>query len=172
MIKKFLFLVFFVFNVSSLLANSKANNNNIYVISDIPVSYKSTDAKKAKEEAIKIAQREALKELFKRGGINADYTKYIDDSTIAEMVETIKISNEIITKQSYSSNLTILFNKEFINFNLKKLGIGRNIVKDDVYLYIPLFEEDNGKISILTDNLWYKTAYDNYFENNYENIQK
>lgn len=167
MLRKIIFLFSFVFAINGAFAN---NTNNVYIINDIPVSYKSTDAKKAKEEAIKIAQRNALKELFRRGGINPDYTRFINDGIISEMVETIKIADEVITKQSYSSNLTIVFNKEFINFNLKKMGIGRNLIKDEVYLYIPLFEDESGKIKILADDTWYRAAYDNYFENNYENI--
>lgn len=158
----------FILTNNSFASNLKASD--IYVIKDIKASYRSTDAKKAKEEAIKYAEREALKELFRRGSINPKYTRFIDDGTISEMVETIKISDEIITKQSYSSSLTILFNKEFINFNLKKIGIGRNLIKDEVYLYIPLFENSDGSISVLENDAWYKSAYNYYFENNYENI--
>jgi hypothetical protein len=147
------------------------SSENIYMIKNVPVSYSSTDAKKAKEEAIKIGQRQALKLLFKRGNINENYTKFLDDNIISEMVETIRISDEIITKESYSGKLTILFNKEFINFNLKKLGIGVNTIKDEIYLYIPVFEDKNGRINAVDGNdIWYKTAYDNYFENNYQNI--
>ena len=183
MFRKIIFLIIFtIFSTDCILANNKKNlkpqnnqNNqikseNLYIIKNIQASYKSTDAKKAKEEAIKIAERKALKELFKKGGLNADYTRFIDDSTIFEMVETIKIADEVITKQSYSSTLTIVFNKEFINFNLKKLGIGRNLVKDAVYLYIPLFENENGKVNFLEDDIWYRSAYENFFSNNYQNI--
>jgi hypothetical protein len=144
---------------------------NVYTVRDVSVSYSSTDAKKAKEEAIKIAQRQALKLLFRRAGIDDTHTRFLDDSMISQIVESIRIADEVITKESYSSKMTILFNKEFINFNLKRLNIGANVVKDEVYLYIPIFEDKNGKINLLDgDDIWYKAAYDNYFENNYENI--
>ena len=180
MFRKIIFLIIFtIFNTSYIFANniqdSNSQNNqikseNLYIIKNIKASYKSTDAKKAKDEAIKIAGRTALKELFKKGNINEDYTKFIDDSMISEMIETIKISDEIITKESYSSTLTFVFNKEFINFNLKKLGIGRNIVKDAIYLYIPLFENKNGKINFLDNDIWYRSAYESFFNSDYQNI--
>lgn len=166
-----IFIILFIFlNTNNLFANDIQNSKNTFIISNKLVSYKSTNASEAKDKAIKRGQREALKELFKRAGININYTKFIDDNTISEMVETIKISDEIITKQSYSSNLTILFNKDFINFNLKKMGISQNSIKYEIYLYIPLFEDDNGKINVMSNNDWYDAAYNNFFENNYQNI--
>lgn len=181
MLKKIAFLVFFtILNSNYTLASGKPRvelnsgqpkkSENLYIIKNIQAYSESTNAKEAKEEAIKIAERKALKELFKKGSLNTDYTKFIDDSMISEMVETIEISDEVITKQSYSSNLTIIFNKEFINFNLKRLGIGRNLIKDEVYLYIPVFEDEKGKINFLDNDIWYRSAYDNFFENNYQNI--
>lgn len=143
------------------------------MIKDIPVSATSDNATKAKDIALKSGQRKALKALFQKGKIDENYTKFINDSVITEMVESIRVMDEIMTDKSYSSKLTIFFNKEFLNFNLKKLSIGVNKVTDNIFLYIPLFEDENGKIDFVdSKNIWYESAYNEYFENTdkYNNI--
>lgn len=152
---------------------SFSNDNTTFMINNVPVYAKSDSAQNAKKIALKEGERKALKLLFQKGGINQDYTKFIPDNIISEMVESIKVNDEIITKDSYSSNITILFNKAFINFNLKKFNIASGKVTDNYFLYIPLLEnEDGNKTFLVPDNLWYDTAYTNFFENEdkYKNI--
>lgn len=143
------------------------------MVKDIPVYAKSDSAQKAKKIALEEGQRKALKSLFQKGGIDQSYTKFIPDNIISEMIESIKVTDEIITKDSYSSNITILFNKTFINFNLKKLNIASGKITDNYFLYIPLLEDKNGnKKFLIPDSLWYNTAYTEFFENEekYKNI--
>lgn len=171
-ILSFTFIYLFIFHIFN--NNSFASNDNsIYMIKNIPVEAKSDNATKAKDIALKAGQRKALKALFQKGGIDQTYTKFINDSLISEMVETIKVLDEVMTTKSYSSNLTILFNREFLNFNLKKMSIGVNKITDNIFLYIPLFEDEQGNINIIdSKNIWYETAYNEYFENSnkYSNI--
>lgn len=155
------------------IVEAKENSNSIYIIKNVPVKATSTNANKAKEIAIKDGQRKSLKALFEKAGINVEYTKFINDSLISEMVETIKIDDEIMTNNSYSSRLTILFNKDFLNFNLKKISIDVGKITNNVFLYIPVFKDEYGNIDMLdSKNTWYESAYNEYFENSnkYENI--
>ena len=165
-----------IYSLIILLLFSKvsfSNENTTYMVKDIPVYAKSDSAQKAKKIALEEGQRKALKSLFQKGGIDQSYTKFIPDNIISEMIESIKVTNEIITKDSYSSNITILFNKTFINFNLKKLNIASGKITDNYFLYIPLLEDKNGnKKFLVPDSLWYNTAYTEFFENEerYKNI--
>lgn len=173
MIKKtLLFTLFCIFycNINNTLASSK---NDLYMVKNIPVNATADNATKAKDMALKSGQRKALKTLFQKGKIDENYTKFIHDNTITEMVESIRVMDEIMTDTSYSSKLTIFFSKEFLNFNLKKLSIGVNKITDNMFLYIPLFEDENGKIDFIdSKNTWYESAYNEYFENTdkYANI--
>lgn len=172
MFKKFLLVYFLLFCVFSNKLKAK-QANDIYMIKNIPVYAISDNATKAKDIALKDGQRKALKTLFEKGGINIEYTKFINDSLISEMIETIKVVDEIITNTSYSSKLTILFNKEFLNFNIKKIFIGVGNITDNMFLYIPLFKNNDGSINIMdSKNTWYESAYNEYFENSskYTNI--
>jgi hypothetical protein len=171
-IKLFLLLcLIFDGNVFASTISEDTDVDNLYMVRNIDIYSKSTTALRAKDEALKQGQKKALKIIFERANIRPEYTKYVSDSTLVEMIETIQIKNEIMTKDSYSSIITILFNKKFLNFHLKRLGIGVGIVVNDVALYIPILQKD-GESYKLSDpeNKWYKAAYDEFFTNSYENI--
>ena len=166
MFKILIFTVFFV--VSNVVY---AANNSAFIVNNIPVYAKSDNAQKARNIALNEGQRKALKTLFQKGGIDPDYTKFISDDMVSEMVESIKVDDEIITKNSYSSIVNIVFNSTFVNFNLKKLGIGTNKVTNNYFLYIPVFDQNGEKIAD-AGNLWYDTTYNEFFldEEKYKNI--
>jgi hypothetical protein len=172
MIFKALFFLCLIFNNGVFASGiiDETDIDNLYMVRNIDVYSKSTTAIKAKEEALKNGQKQALKVIFERANIKPEYTKYVNDLVVAEMIESIQIKNEMMTKDSYSSVITVLFNKKFLNFHLKRLKIGVGSTVDDVFLYIPILEVD-GKLNITdSSNSWYIAAYDDFFENSYENI--
>jgi hypothetical protein len=153
------------------IAKVKVSGGKKYTIDNIKIYSKSDNASIAKELALKDGERTALKELFGRIGINKSYTKYINDGIIADMVATIKISDEVITNDSYSGIITVVFDTEFVRYNLDNLGIKAGKVINDVILYIPIFIDDNDSINILDNsNSWYQAAYNRFFESNFEDI--
>jgi hypothetical protein len=140
------------------------------MVRNISVYNKSATALKAKEEALKQGQKKALKTIFERANIKPEYTKYVSDLVLVEMIESIQIKNEIMTKDSYSGMITVLFNKKFLNFHLKRLNIGVGSIVNDVFLYIPILSE-NGSYKVHNrENSWYRSAYDEFFVNSYDNI--
>jgi hypothetical protein len=167
-------LLFFclIFNSNALASNiiEEVDVDNLYMVRNIAVYNKSTTALKAKEEALKQGQKKALKTIFERANIKPEYTKYISDLVLVEMIESIQIKNEIMTKDSYSGTITVLFNKKFLNFHLKRLDIGVGNAVDDVFLYIPILSENGSYKLYDRENSWYKPAYDDFFSNSYDNI--
>ena len=181
----FIISIVFVFSIQGIVyatnsgikatQNNKTKNDssaeNMYMVSDIVVSKSSKNSLEAKEECIKEAQRKALKTILERAKIDVSYTKYIDSKTLEDMVESIQIRDEMMTKNSYSSRMTIIFSKKFLNFYLKRAGIGVNNITYDVFLYIPLFKNKNGKIDLMNQNsIWYNSAYNDFFDKKYENL--
>lgn len=162
------------FSLFLLCNNAFANNRDAtFIVNNVPLYAKSTNAQDAKKIALREGQRKALKMLFKRGGIDDSYTKFISDDIISEMVESIKVEDEVITKDSYSSRVSILFNKTFLNFNLKKMGISSGKITNNMFLYIPVLKTSDGNTKVLDpNNLWYDTAYNEFFANEekYKNI--
>ena len=170
---KFLLIFVLFFGIKSFAVTTYDDEDNLYLVRNIEVYSKSDNATNAKQTAIKEAQRKALTTIFERATIDTQYTKYVSDQILSDMIESIRIKDEIITKNSYSSKVNILFNKKFLNFHLKKLNIGVGKTTDDVVLYIPIFDDDSvEKIDIAgqKDMVWYKSAYKTFFDKKYENI--
>jgi hypothetical protein len=152
-------------------AKVRVQDEKKYTIDNIKIYSKSDNATLAKELALKGGERKALKELFSRIGIDKSYTKYVNDGIVSDMIATIKISEEIITNNSYSGILTVVFDAEFIRYNLDNLGVKSGKVTNDVVLYIPIFDDDSGKLDILdSSNIWYQAAYNKFFEDNFDDL--
>ncbi|MDR2778056.1 MAG: hypothetical protein LBB13_00930 [Rickettsiales bacterium] len=142
-----------------------------YTVDNVKIYSKSNNATMAKELALKEGERTALKELFEKIGINKNYTKYVNDNLVADMIATIKISEEVMTNNSYSGVLTVVFDSEFVRYNLGNLGIKAGKTISDVILYIPIFDNGTDKLDALDNsNIWYQAAYDKFFEDNFDDI--
>ncbi|MDR2777443.1 MAG: hypothetical protein LBB24_01585 [Rickettsiales bacterium] len=150
-------------------ANTGGGN---YVINGIKVYSKANSTNEAKELAIKDGERRALKGLFGKIGINPVYTKYVNENALADMVSSIRISEEVMAKNTYSGVLTVIFDREFVRYNLENLGIKSKKPCKDVILYIPLFiREGSSKPTVLdSSNTWYRAAYNRFFEKEFEDI--
>ncbi len=147
------------------------DDSQIYAVSDLKIQAKSVNSTKAKEEALKNGLRRALKIVFKNLGIDESYTKFLADSTISEIVSSVRIYDEIITKDSYASYIVVIFDKNFLEYNLNNLGIKPGKVVTETYLYIPLFDNGKDEIDLLdSSNIWYATAYDKFFEQKSDKI--
>ncbi|MDR3078923.1 MAG: hypothetical protein LBU15_02690 [Rickettsiales bacterium] len=151
---------------------AKAVETRKYVVSGIKVYSKANSATEAKELAIGDGERRALKELLAKMAINPDYTKYVNDNALVDMISTIRISEEVMTKDAYSGVLTVIFDREFVKYNLENLGLRANGTASDVFLYIPLFIREGEKEPTLLDtsDAWYRAAYDRFFEGKFEDI--
>ncbi|MDR1425520.1 MAG: hypothetical protein LBI70_00790 [Rickettsiales bacterium] len=170
-------LVFFIllsiqFFSGNRLCAAGEKNDGEYVITGVKVYSKSNSTTEAKDLAIKDGERRALRELFSKINVNPNYTKYINDNILADMVSSIRIAEEIMAKNTYSGILTVIFDREFVKYNLGNMGIMAKKSHDDVFLYIPLFIQDGSSEPNPLDssNAWYRAAYNKFFEREFENI--
>lgn len=150
---------------------ANVDDSQLYAVSDLKIQAKSTNSTKAKEEALRNGLRKALKIVFKNLGIDVSYTKFLADSTISEIVSSVRIYDEIITKDSYASYIVVIFDKNFLEYNLGNLGIKPGKVVTETYLYIPLFDNGQDGIDLLDNSsVWYMTAYNKFFEQKSDKI--
>ena len=168
---KLLLLVNFLFFKESDLFATKLDDSQIYTVNDLKIQAKSTNPTKAKDEALKNGLRNALKIVFKNLEIDESYTKFLTDSTISDIVSSVRIYDEIITKDSYASYIVVMFDKNFLEYNLNNLGIKPKKIVFETYLYIPLFDNGKDEIELLDNsNIWYTTAYNKFFEQKSDRI--
>lgn len=150
--RKLVYAFIFLFNIL-LFSNCFAMEIN-YIIDRVKVEQTSTTAKVAKESAILNGQKKALEQLFERLNINKENLKFITNEMLAQMIESIQITDEVFSTIKYSSVLMVSFNKDFVNFHLNNLNIKPKKIIDSVYLYIPILKEDNNYSIIKKANIW------------------
>lgn len=168
---RLLFLLNILFFIKSTVYAVKVDDTQKYSVNDLKIQATSTDPVKAKDEALRIGLRKALKIVFKNLEIDESNTEFMTDSTISDIVSSVRIYDEIITKNSYTSYIVVIFDKNFLEYNLSLLDIKPKKTTTQVFLYIPLFDYGNDNIELLdTSNIWYSTAYDKFFEQTSDKI--
>ena len=168
---RLLFLLNILFFTKSTVYAVKVDDTQKYSVNDLKIQATSTDPVKAKDEALRIGLRKALKIVFKNLEIDESNTEFMTDSTISDIVSSVRIYDEIITKNSYTSYIVVIFDKNFLEYNLSLLDIKPKKTTTQVFLYIPLFDYGNDNIELLdTSNIWYSTAYDKFFEQTSDKI--
>lgn len=136
-----------------LFINEGLSSSNTYFIEKIKCYSESTSSAKAKEDAIKKAEKEALKKLFARLNVNQENINFINSEVLARVVDSIRVSDEVLTATKYSSTVDILFNKEFIDYYLNQYHIKNGEIIEKKYLYIPILKVDDNYYN-LVNNIW------------------
>jgi hypothetical protein len=151
------------------LIRAEEINNSRYTIDHLSIRATAENTTAAKEIAIKMGERIALQKMLENIGSRSSYSRYINDQAMLDMISSIKITEEMMTKDTYSGFLSVVFNEVFVKSILNNIGIGPGKTMQDVILYIPIL--DDGKFELLSSkDIWYKAAYDKFFEQEQENI--
>lgn len=146
-----------------------ANENN-FIVDNIQVEKISATGKEAKDVAIIEGQRKGLAIVFERLGLKKENLKFISNDMLSQMVDSIQISDEVISSTKYSGILLINFNKEFIDFYIKKLGMKNGQILQTKYLYIPILKVNDSYMLLSAENVWRNSTVDAILENKYGHI--
>lgn len=136
-----------------LFISEGLSNSNTYLIEKVKCYSESTSSASAKEDAIKKAEKEALKKLFARLNVNQENINFINSEVLARVVDSIRVSDEVLTATKYSSTVDILFNKEFIDYYLNQYHIKNGEIIEKKYLYIPILKVGDNYYNLI-DNIW------------------
>jgi hypothetical protein len=153
-------LLFITILAFCFVNNAMANQDSIFIIKNIKVDEISDTAEKARKKAINYAQKYAFEQVIEKLLTlnNTEFT--IEADRIANLVQTMEVKNEVITKQQYKAKIDIYFQIEqtkfFINNNLLNKSNKKNS-----FLLIPVLNE-NGLIKLwqkgnLWHNIWLKS---------------
>jgi len=159
--KKILTLVYlFLFFIFPHLTHAKVS----YKVDNVVTEHTAKNATEAKKIAIEKGQRQALNILFERMKIDQSYVAWIADEEISQMVSSLRIDNEKISKTYYSATLNIEFSPDFVKFIFNKYSINNNAAAKNIYLAIPATIVD-GRVFIWKEkkNLWFDN-WKNYIE--------
>lgn len=163
--KAFCGLLIFIlpFLVTNISVSANVDVSDVYLIENIKCKAESTSATNAKDVAIKEAEKEALKKLFDRLKVSQENVKFINSEVLSRIINSIHVSDEVLTATKYSSTVDIQFNKEFVNYYLNEYGIKYGGVIKKKYLYIPILKVGNQYYNLL-DNIWRDKTFDSLKE--------
>lgn len=159
---------FVCFFSSVALQANETPNSNIFLVENINVSSVAEDAVAARKNAISKAQNQAFNLLMKSmiDPRNLARIPELSDESIANMVASMEVRNEKISRDSYSANISVLFNSSSIKQLLSSLNLKFADSSSPPIIVIPVlnYETPEGqKISLLwqPNNLWLKSWQEN-----------
>lgn len=161
-------LIFFV--VPFLFINKGLSDYNLYLVEKIKCFSESTSSAAAKEDAIKKAEKDALKKLFARLNVNQENINFINSEILSRVVDSIRVSDEVLTATKYSSTVDILFNKEFVDYYLNQYNIKNGEIIEKKYLYIPILKVGDNYYN-LVDNIWREKTLSNIDDLRFKGIE-
>ncbi len=121
--KKFFILIlclsFFSFNNGAFAFYNSIDD--LFVVKDIPVSYKSFSSSEAKKQALALARVEAFNKVLKRLLNSYELQSVIipDDYNMEKFVQSFRLDNERTTSSSYSALVDVVINKNLMLDYLK-----------------------------------------------------
>ena len=134
--------------------NAMANQDNIFIVKNITVDEIADTAEQAREKAINYAQKYAFEQVIEKLLTLNNQEYNIETQAIANLVQTMEVKNEVITKQQYKAKVDIYFQTEQTKFFINNNLLNKDNKKNS-FLLIPVFNE-NGLIKLWQrGNLWH-----------------
>lgn len=130
---------------------------DIYTVSNIRVDERANDEVSAKSTGIAKGQREALRTLFERMTLRADYDRLptVTDEMVSQTLRDIAVSDEKFGGGRYLATLSVRFKPEEVRGILRGDGIPFAEVESRPNLLLPVYQ--NAGTTVLWDepNPWF-----------------
>lgn len=150
------FLCLLLIAPKGALGQAGIADDNIFTVNDVAVDVTASTAARARDIAIRRAQRQATKQVFARVTLPEDKGKLpvLDDARIARLVSSIDFSEERYSSRRYIANLTVTFNPKSVLDLVRLTGISFSQTQARPIVVVPVYRE--GPIEMLweRDNPW------------------
>lgn len=153
---RFFFLILTCFSL--VFFNVNAADQDIYLVSGVPVSTFGKSPALAKSVAHTTARRDAFLILLTRLEMKINLMDVVTDDEISDMVRSEQIENEKISGNNYSAMFNIMFAKDFVEHILSQKDSLSTKVKivEGSYILIPINMKKHRSILWGEDNDWKK----------------
>ncbi len=140
---------------------AQAQQEDIYMVSNVTVSASAKSAGDSKVVATNNARREAFTTLLSRLSVSTAVANDISADDISDMVRSEHIAEEKIAGNNYSATFNILFARNAVESLLKDKAVKKDVAAEDFYLVVPIkilkqkAKNDNQKFALWEeDNEW------------------
>ena len=115
----------------------------IFTVRDVSIDVTASTAMRARDVAIRRAQRKAARTVFDRITLPEDKRKLpvLDDLRIARLVSSIDLSEERYSSRRYLATITITFNRKSILDLMRALDISFSQTQARPIVVVPIFRE-------------------------------
>jgi hypothetical protein len=137
-------------------ATAQVVSGNSYTVGDLDVDVTAADAIQARDQAIREAQRRAVRQLVEQMVPAEDRAKVppADDAKLASMVRGVEFARERTTANRYIATLTVVFSADPVKAWLAEAGIRPAETISRAMLVIPLWKGRNGVEPLDDRNMW------------------
>jgi hypothetical protein len=142
--------------LSALTASAQVISGNAYTVGGLAVDVTAADAIQAREQAIREAQRRALRQLSDQMVPAEDRAKLppVDDARLAGMVRGVEFAGERTTSNRYIATLTVVFSADPVKTWLGEAGVKPSETVARPALIVPLWKGRNGVEPLDDRNMW------------------
>ena len=150
------FTALLAFLVLAAPGNAQVVTGNAYSVGGIEVDVTAADAIQARDQAIREAQRRAVKQLVDQMVPPEDRARVppVDDARLSGMIRGVEFANERTTANRYIATLTVVFSADPVKAWLAEAGIKSTETVSRNALVVPLWKGKNGIEPLDDRNAW------------------
>jgi len=137
-------------------ASAQVAGGSSYTIGGVDVDVAGADAIQARQQAIREAQRKAVKLLIERMVAPEDRARVppLDNTRLEGMIRGVEFASERSSANRYVGTLNVVFSAEPVNVWLREGGISVAETVPRAALVIPLWKGKNGVEALDDRNAW------------------
>ncbi|HTR83094.1 MAG TPA: DUF2066 domain-containing protein [Reyranella sp.] len=137
-------------------AAAQVSNGNSFTIGGINVDITAADAIKARQQGIRDAERQAVKQLVDRMVAPQDRAKVppLDDAKLDGLIRGVEFANEHASSNHYTATINVVFSAEPVKAWLGEGSISLSETVSRQALVVPLWKGPNGVEPLDSRNPW------------------
>lgn len=130
--------------------------DDVFTVREVPVDVTASTAARARDVAIRRAQRQASKQVLARITLPEDKRKLpvLDDTRIARLVSSIRFSEERYSSKRYIANITIAFNRKSVLDLVRLSGISFSQTQARPIVVVPIYRDGETELLWEPGNPW------------------
>lgn len=130
--------------------------DDVFTVLEVPVDVTASTAARARDVAIRRAQRQASRQVLARITLPEDKRKLpaLDDARVARLVSSIHFSEERYSSKRYIAKITIAFNRKSVLDLVRLSGISFSQTQARPIVVVPIYRDGDAETLWEPGNPW------------------
>ena len=145
--------------VFSYPAMAQTPDLSVYSVTDVAVDVTADSAAHARDQAVSVAQRQALTQLLDRLSVKNSLVDKLKDDDLSTLVQNFEVQNERASSVRYIGNFRVQFRPNAVRKLLTSHGVAVADTPSKPYLVLPIMSV-NGHPVLWEQSTRWRTAWD------------